>query len=256
MERTKKIGVVKFPAGFKSDFLQGQSDEKIKKYLSNLINPFSNCIALGEPEISITEEPFTQEDWIDYYRSAFNNFNRESARELVKNIKKELDEMMIVNKEDLKDNILSKLGAEFKDNNNYFIEFSLYVDLLFDSAAFAFITGTDKYKDLFEYAVRYPSLSDFIASVVSSRNDRLWLINSKHVLEFDNNDRVTVLPYLFALSSDESFKKEKEQVISSYEATINRRDEGDEEMRPEMTARTPEGVAMDPVRVGTHIFTR
>ena len=92
--------------------------------------------------------------------------------------------------------------------------------------------------------------------MISSRNDRLWLINNQHAAEFDHSDRTTVLPYLFALSSDEDFKKEKEQVISSYDAVINRRDEGDVEVRPEMTARTPAGVAMDPVRVETPPFTR
>jgi hypothetical protein len=256
MERTKKVGVVKYPYGFKADFTLGQSDEKIKESLSNLINPFSRCIALGEPEISITEEPFTQEDWIDYYRNAVGSLSRENARSMIKDIKKELDTMMIVNKEDLKDKILSKLGAEFKDKNQYFIEFSMYVDLLFDNDSFAFITGTDKYKDLFEYAVRYPGLSDSIASVISSRNDRLWLINNQHAAEFDHSDRVTVLPYLFAFSSDEDFKKEKEQVISNYEAALNRRDEGDEEMRPEGTDWAPAGVAMDPARAETHTFTR
>jgi len=160
---------------------------------------------------------------------------------MIKDIKKELDDMMIVNKEDLKDKILAKLGAEFKDNNNYFIKFSLYVDLLFDPDAFVFITGIDKYKDLFEYAVKYPALSDIIASVVSSRSDRLYLIDSEYASEFDHSDRITVIPYLFALSSDEDFKKEKEQVISSYDAVIDRRDEGDEETRPEVTDLTPAG---------------
>lgn len=239
MERTKKIGVVKYPAGFKSSFILGQSDEKIKEDLSSLINPFSDCVALGDPEITITEEPFTEEDWITYYRIAFGDLSRENARVMVKGIKKELDTMMIVNKEDLKDKILVKLGAEFKDKNKYFIEFSMYVDLLFDNDSFAFITGTDKYKDLFEYAVKYPGLSDSIASIVSSGDDhRLYLINSKHTAEFDHSDRTTVLPYLFALSSDENFKKEKEQVISSYEAAINRRnDEGDAEIRPVVMGR-------------------
>lgn len=227
MERTKKVGIVKFPAGFKRDFLSGQSDKKIKKYLSNLINPFSNCNTLGEPEITITEEPFTEEDWIIYYRNAFNLINRENVQAMVKNIKKELDTMIIVNKEELKEKILCKIGAEFKDRNQ-FIEFFMCVDLLFDSDSFVFIIGIDEYKDLFEYAVRYPGLSDSLVSVISSGDDHLWLINNQHVAEFAHSDRIIVLSYLFAFSSDEDFKKEKEQVISSYEAAINRHDEADE----------------------------
>jgi hypothetical protein len=217
MERTKKVGIVKFPEGFSDNFINGESDDDIKRRLNNIIGPFSSAKPLGEPEITIKEEPFTEDDWAQLYIAGFNDLMRSSIRSMLVTIKKELDTLPLAIKEDLKDKTTLHINKLVNNRKEVFAYLMERIDLLFSLNTSVFIKGTDDIHKLFELAMLNKKLEDSIIDVISSRDDKVFLVNSTKIVDIDSNEMSTIIVSLFCSSSSDMFKAQKHVTEESFD---------------------------------------
>ena len=225
MERTKKVGIVKFPEGFSGNFINGESDDDIKKRLSNIIGPLSSVEPLGEPEIIIKEEPFTEDDWAKLYTVSLCGFTRSTIRSMLVTIKKELDMLPLTIKEDLKDKTILYINKFVHNKKEVFTYLMERVDLLLALNTSIFIKGTDDIHKLFEFARLNKKLEEAVVDVISSRDEKIFLVNSTNIVDIEPDEMRTILIALFCASPDDMFKTQKAATVENIKSRPRRMDD-------------------------------